>query len=111
MNSTDKNAIAHLEETFTLQRASYLKAPCPTLAERQELLQRIPGMMMANAKRVAEALNSDYGYHSELTAYLFDVLNVVGRAQYAAKVLPTWMARDYRELEPHLYGSSKAYIE
>ncbi len=111
MNSADHQAIAHLDETFALQRASYLKAPCPTLAERQELLQRIPGMMMANARRIAEALSSDYRQHSELTAYLFDVINVVGRAQYVAKALPAWMAREYRELEPRLYGSSKAYIE
>ena len=107
----DENAIALLEQTFALQRAAYLKAPCPTLEERVDLLQRIPGMMMVNAKRIAEALNSDYGYHPELTTYMFDVLNVVGRAEYVAKVLPTWMAREYRDLEPHLYGSSKAYIE
>lgn len=107
----DQQAIARLEETFALQRAAYLKAPCPTLAERLDLLQRIPGMMMSNARRIAEAMNSDYGYHPELTTYMFDVVNVVGRAQYVAKVLPTWMARDYRELEPHLYGSSKSYID
>lgn len=109
--STDNQAIAQLEAVFALQRAAYLKAPCPTLEERIDMLQRIPGMMMANAKRIAEALNSDYGHHPELTAYMFDVLNVAGRAQYAAKMLPTWMAREYRELEPHLYGSSKCYIE
>ena len=107
----DQQAIAHLEETFALQKAAYLKAPCPTMEERIDLLNRIPGMMMANAKRIAEAMNSDYGYHSELTTYMFDVVNVVARAQFVAKSLPQWMARDYRELEPHLYGSSKAYIE
>jgi coniferyl-aldehyde dehydrogenase len=106
-----QQAIAQLEEVFALQKAAYLVAPCPTMEERLDLLGRIPGMMMANAKRIAEALNSDYGQHSELTSYMFDVLNVVGRAQYVAKMLPTWMARDYRELEPHLYGSSKAYID
>lgn len=107
----DQTAIAQLEETFALQKAAYLKAPCPSLEERIDMLQRIPGMMMANAKRIADALNSDYGYHAELTSYMFDVLNVAARAQYVAKVLPEWMARDYRELEPQLYGSSKAYIE
>jgi coniferyl-aldehyde dehydrogenase len=112
MNTTnDQQAIAHLEETFALQKAAYLKAPCPTMEERIDLLNRIPGMMMANAKRIAEAMNSDYGYHSELTTYMFDVVNVVGRAQFVAKSLPEWMARDYRHLEPMLYGSSKSYIE
>jgi coniferyl-aldehyde dehydrogenase len=111
MNSNDRDAISELESVFAQQRAAYLKAPCPTLEERVDLLSRIPGMLMTHAKRIAEALNSDYGYHPELTAYMFDVVNVVARAQYVARVLPTWMAREYRELEPHLYGSSKAYIE
>jgi coniferyl-aldehyde dehydrogenase len=109
--TNDQQAIAHLEETLALQKAAYLKAPCPTLEERAELLQRIPGMLMANAKRIAEAMNSDYGHHPDLTTYMFDVVNVAGRAQFAANSLSTWMARDYRDLEPHLYGSSKAYIE
>ena len=94
-----------------LQRRAYLKEPDPSLATRLELLGRIPGMMMANARRIAAALNDDYGYHNELTAYLFDVLNVAERAQYAAAHLEQWMRRDERELEPQLYGSSKAYIE
>ena len=38
-------------------------------------------------------------------------LNVAERAQYAAAHLEQWMRRDERELEPQLYGSSKAYIE
>ena len=108
---SDQAAIARLHETLDLQRRAYLKEPDPSLATRLELLGRIPGMMMANARRIAAALNDDYGYHNELTAYLFDVLNVAERAQYAAAHLEQWMRRDERELEPQLYGSSKAYIE
>ena len=111
ISEQDQQAIAHLEETFALQKAAYLKAPCPSLEEREELLMRIPAMLMSNAKRIAEAMNSDYGYHPELTTYMFDVANVAGRAQFAASSLKEWMARDYRHLEPALYGSSKAYIE
>ena len=109
--TVNNQAIAELEEVFALQRAAYLKAPCPTLEERTDMLLRIPGVLMANAKRVAEALNSDFGYHPDVTAYMFDLLNVAGRAQYVAKILPEWMERDYRDLEPQIYGSSKAYIE
>ncbi|MFW2422222.1 MAG: aldehyde dehydrogenase family protein [Porticoccaceae bacterium] len=111
ISAQDQQAIAHLEETFALQKAAYLKAPCPSLKEREELLMRIPAMLMSNAKRIAQAMNSDYGYHPELTTYMFDVANVAGRAQFAASSLKEWMARDYRPLEPSLYGSSKAYIE
>ncbi len=111
ISAQDQQAIAHLEETFALQKAAYLKAPCPSLEEREELLMRLPAMLMSNAKLIAQAMSSDYGYHPELTTYMFDVANVAGRAQFAASSLKEWMARDYRPLEPSLYGSSKAYIE
>lgn len=110
--SNDQAAIAQLEDVFQRQCQAYLNAPNPSLEERRDMLLRIPGLAMSNAKRIAEALHSDYGSHSELTAYAFDVLNVAGRAQYAASMLETWMAREYRAAEPHqIYGSSKAYIE
>ncbi len=111
MNHADHDAIVQLEDVFQQQKAAYLKDPHPTLAERKELLQAIPGMVLGNAKRLAEALNSDYGYHPELMTYAHDVVSVAGRAQYALNMLEQWAARDYREVEPHIYGSSKAYIE
>jgi coniferyl-aldehyde dehydrogenase len=110
-DTDDQAAIARLLEIFDLQKAAYRENPEPSLAERLDLLARIPPMIMANAKRIAEALNADFGYHNELTAYMFDVLNVAERAQYAASQLESWMQRDERPLEPALYGSSRAYIE
>lgn len=111
MTHADHDAIAQLEDVFQQQKAAYLKHSHPTLAERREWLQAIPGMILGNAKRLAEALNSDYGYHPELMTYAHDVVSVAARAQYAEKMLEEWTARDYREVEPHIYGSSKAYIE
>jgi coniferyl-aldehyde dehydrogenase len=107
----DQSAIGLLDESFQLQRRSYFKEPDPPLEKRLELLQRIPGMMMSNAKRIAEALHHDYGHHSDLTAYMFDVLNVVERSQYAATRLPHWMAPEQREIDRGLYGHSRAYVE
>lgn len=111
MTNLDHNAIARLEALFEQQTSAYLKTPHTSLKERRELLQAIPGMVLGNAKRLAEALNSDYGYHPELMTYAHDVVSVAARAQYADKMLETWTARDYRDMEPHIYGSSKAYIE
>ena len=107
----DQPAIDRLDETFALQRKAYLKQPDPPLEARLELLQRIPGMMMGNGRRIAEALNQDYGHHSDLTAYLFDVLNLVERAQYATTNLSRWMTPEQRKMDPGLYGHSRAYVE
>lgn len=109
--SGDQQAIAKLETIFLAQQTAHRQNPYSSLQTRLDLLGRIPAMMMANAKRIAEALNSDYCQHPALTSYMFDVLNVVARAQYVTDVLPTWMARDERPLNTDIYGSSKAYIE
>lgn len=58
-DANDQMAIARLQEIFDLQKAAYLKSPEPSLAERLDLLSRIPPMIMANAQRIAEALNAD----------------------------------------------------
>lgn len=111
MTNPDHAAIAQLEELFQLQKTAYLHTPHTPVEERRELLRAIPGMVLGNAKRLAEALNSDYGYHPTLMTYAHDVVSVAARAQYAEKMLEQWTARDYREMESHIYGSSKAYIE
>jgi len=106
----DLVAIEKLEETFLLQKAAYLIDPDPSLEARLDLLSRIGPMMMENQGRIVEALNSDYGHHSDLTAIMFDVLNVVERSVYVMEHLPQWMQRDSRELDSRIYGSSEAYI-
>lgn len=58
-DANDQMAIARLEEIFDLQKLAYRANPEPSLAERLDLLSRIPPMIMANAKRIAEALNTD----------------------------------------------------
>lgn len=107
----DQLAISLLDETFQLQRAAFYKNPNPGLKERLEWLNAIPPMIMANAKRIAQALNEDFGFHNDITAYMYDAMNVVGRAEFAAENVEQWMQRDYRETGSRLYGSSQAYIE
>jgi coniferyl-aldehyde dehydrogenase len=109
--TNDKADIEELHATFNLQRAAFKRDPDTSIATRVDLLKAIPPMMMKHAKRIAEALNSDYGHHSALTAYMFDVLNVAGRAEYVANNVARWALPQPRELEPHLYGKSRAYIE
>lgn len=111
MAQHDELEIARLEQVFAAQKNAHKRHPYSSLEQRLDQLQRIPGMMMANAKKIAEALNSDYGQHSPLTAYMFDGLNVAARAQFVMEALPAWMAREQRPLNPDVYGSSQAYIE
>ncbi|MBK6583733.1 MAG: aldehyde dehydrogenase family protein [Pseudomonadales bacterium] len=107
----DQVAIERLHDTFKLQQKAFHGDPDPSTASRVDLLKAIPPMMMKNAKRIAEALASDFGHHPELTAYMFDVLNVASRAEYVANNVARWVLPQPRELEPHLYGRSRAWIE
>ena len=109
--TNDTAAIARLQETFALQRAAFLRQPDPSIAQRVDLLKAIGPMLLKYAKPIAEALNTDFGHHPALTAYMFDVLNVASRAEYVASNVARWALPQPRELEPHLYGKSRAYIE
>ncbi|MFV0477081.1 MAG: aldehyde dehydrogenase family protein [Parahaliea sp.] len=110
MSNDDSAAIAQLHELFDLQRAAYFKNPEPALAERIELIQRIPTMMLDHHDQIIEAMHSDYGNHPALTTTMFDFLNVLERAQHALENIEEWIKPSMRQLAPEIYGSSSAYI-
>ncbi len=53
----------------------------PSLAERQDRLGRLIGMMAANRERIAAALDSDFGSPPKGASDLLEVLGVVASAQ------------------------------
>ena len=107
----DQAAIAELDQAVERQRAAFLADPFPTLAERQELLGILAGMLIGNRTRIEEALSSDFGVHPELSTDLIEVLGPAGRAVHVAEQLEQWMAPDPRQSDPALYGSGRAYAQ
>jgi len=107
----DQAAIAELDQAVERQRAAFLANPSPTLAERQELLGALAGMLIGNRGRIEEALSSDFGVHPELSTDLIEVLGPAGRAVYVAEQLEQWMAPEDRQSDPALYGSGRAYAQ
>jgi coniferyl-aldehyde dehydrogenase len=107
----DAGAIVELDEIVQRQRAAFLKDPCPSLRERQELLGALALMVMSHRTQIEQALSADFGVHPALATDLIEVLGVAGRAVYAAEQLPSWMAGEERPADPALYGSGRAFVQ
>lgn len=111
MTGDDEAAIAELQEIVRRQRAAFLADPFPSLAERQELLGALAGMLMSHRTQIEEAMSSDFGAHPALAADLIEVLGPAGRAVHAAQQLEGWMAAEPREADPALFGSGRAFVQ
>jgi coniferyl-aldehyde dehydrogenase len=107
----DEAAIAELQEIVERQRAAFLDDPFPSLAERQELLGALAGMLIGHRTQIEAALSSDFGVHPTIAADLIEVLGPAGRAVFAAEQLDSWMASEPRAAEPALYGSGRAFVQ
>jgi coniferyl-aldehyde dehydrogenase len=107
----DTAAIAHLGRSFVAQRAAFTADRKPSRAQRRERLGALMGMLAANRTRISEALNADFGVHPGPASDLIEVLGPLGRAQYVLDHLEEWMAPEPRDIDPHFFGSAKAYVE
>src|SRR3954452_5075988 len=107
----DAAAIEELHEIVARQRAAFLADPFPSLAERQELLAALAGMVMSHRTQIEEAMSADFGVHPTLATDLIEVLGVAGRAAYVAEHLEGWMAPEPRYSDPALYGTGRAFVQ
>ena len=107
----DRDAIAALRSAFEAQRVAFAADRRPGLDVRRERVGRIIPMMLANRERISEALRTDFGAHPAPAADLIETLGVVGRAQYVLQNLDAWMQPSPREMDPAMFGASRAYIQ
>ena len=108
--SDDTAAIKQLGEALALQKAAFLKNQYPSIEERKNQLSKIGPMLLSNRDAIRAALTKDYGVHPKASTDLIEMLGVAGRAQYVISQLDKWLAVDYREMDAHLYGQSKAEV-
>jgi len=106
----DDQAITALRESFDRQKQAFRVHPYPGLAERQEHLQALAGMMMSNRDRIRRAMSDDFAVHPELFTDLIECLGIAGRAAYAVTKLDEWMRDDERETDPAMFGTTRAFV-
>ena len=107
---SDVEAISELHETFSAQKAAFLRDTYPSAAERRARLEALTGMVAGNRSAIHEALREDFAVHPDALSDLAEVLTVMGRAALAHQHIEEWMAPDPRETDPALHGSARASV-
>jgi len=101
---------AELDRLFAKQKAAFAQDRVPTLEARLERLKKLDAAMIAFREPIRKALSEDFAAHHPLATDLFESGAVVARSRTLQAYLPTWMAPEARELNPHVHGSSKAQV-
>lgn len=103
-------SIDGLKDLFARQKKAFAANPSPSRKQREERLDALTGALVANRTRIHEALRADFGAHPDAQSDFIEIFGVAGRLQYAKSMLGEWMKTDTRDLDPNMYGKSKAYV-
>lgn len=102
--------IAELKALFERQKAAFAANPNPSLKQREERLDAITGAVVSNRERIHEALREDFSAHPSAQADFVEIFGVAGRLQFAKSMLEEWTKPDPRDLDPAMYGASRAFV-
>ncbi len=102
--------IAELKALFDRQKAAFAANPNPSLRQREERLDAITGAVVSNRERVQNALREDFSAHPSAQADFVEIFGVAGRLQFAKSMLKEWTKPDPRDLDPAMYGASRAFV-
>ena len=103
-------SISELNILFDQQKKSFAANPNPTLKQREERLDAVTGAIVANRERIQDALREDFSAHPDAQADFVEIFGVAGRLQFAKSMLAEWIKPDPRELDPAMYGKSRAFV-
>jgi len=98
-----------LKSLLDRQRAAFNAAPYPSAEERVSDITRLKDHTVAYEKRLAKAMDADFGGRSGDESLIGDILPSVMAARYAAKKVRTWMKPERRSVSP-LYQPAKAMV-
>jgi coniferyl-aldehyde dehydrogenase len=101
-----------LEETLKKQKIQSRRETYPSLAIRQDRLDRILDMMLEYQDQIPVVISEDFGHRSHMISRFSDVAAVFDAIHYIKKNLKSWMKDEARKAAPpfNLFGA-KAYIQ
>jgi coniferyl-aldehyde dehydrogenase len=102
--------IAELKALLDRQKAAFAANPNPSLKQREERLDAITGAVVSGRERIQDALREDFSAHPSAQADFVEIFGVAGRLQFAKSMLEEWSKSDPRDLDPAMYGASRAYV-
>ena len=112
MTTTSPNTgIERLNKLFDIQKKSFLKKSCPSAEERIKNMQKVADMMVKNRQKIIDALNADFGSHSEEAADLLEIIGMLERSKYNIRQVKKWMKPVPKDGNPITLGNSKVYLK
>ncbi len=102
--------LSALNALFDRQKKAFAANPDPTLKQRGDRLDAVTSALIANRKRIQDALREDFSVHPDAQADFVEIFGVAGRLQFAKSMLAEWTKPDSRDLDPAMYGGSRAFV-
>lgn len=90
-NGTAADTIKEMRRVLAMQQKLNAEMGPPDLRQRQDWLSRAEDLLKANADRIIEALNADFGNRSNLQTFFADVYSSLEALKYSRKNLRRWM--------------------
>ncbi|MFT6408509.1 MAG: coniferyl-aldehyde dehydrogenase [Arenicella sp.] len=96
-----------LASALELQKAAYLQAPMPDLAQRKADLLSLKAMLSENLDDIVDAINSDYGNRSRHETLFAEIISVTDGINDTIKSLKKWMKVQKRHVDKSMYFGAK----
>lgn len=98
---------SNLHAAFDRQRAAYLKAPLPSIAERRQDLKQLKAMVNAHREAIIEAIGQDYGSRARNETLFADIITVTDDLNDAIKNVRKWARVQRRKTDWTVYAGAK----
>jgi coniferyl-aldehyde dehydrogenase len=99
-----------LDRLFAVQKAAFAQDRMPSLESRLERLRALDAAMIEFREPLRQAVSKDFRNHHPIVTDLFESGAVVARSRYIQSQLAEWMKPAARELNPHVHGTSTAWV-
>lgn len=98
---------AKLAEDLERQRAAYLAAPAPSIAERRDDLDNLKRMILDHTDEIIAAISEDYGNRSRHETLFAELITFADSVNDAAKHLKKWMKVQRRHVDITMFPGAK----
>ena len=105
--TNDADKLSHILHS---QRAAFLRAGAPTLAQREADLKKFKAALIGRRKEIEDAINADFGHRSRHETDIVEILGVIEGIKYLERKLRTFMRPRRRHVALHM-RLGKARVE
>lgn len=109
-NHAEVRHLADMAATLDRQRAAFLRAGPPSLAQRKASLTRLRAAILASRGELEEAISADFGNRSRHETDVMELACVVQAIDYLRRHLRRFMRPQRRHVDV-LYRTGRAHVE